>query len=53
MKSNNNKSIGEGDDVVTHSLRRTVMTLLTEAGTRGSAIMMRTGHRQMESLNII
>lgn len=47
---NNITGSGGNAGIVTHSLRGTVATLLLEAGTPYSAITMRTGHKQVDSL---
>lgn len=41
---------GENNGIVTHSLRGTVASMLIQAGTPDSAITMRTGHRNTDSL---
>lgn len=47
---NNICGIGANSSVVTHSLRGTATSLLIEAGVPDSAITLRTGHRQVDSL---
>lgn len=49
-KANCIKEMGEKGGVITHSLRGTALILLIEAETLGSAIIMRTRHRQIEIL---
>ena len=44
------RGVGENSHITTHSIRTTVSTRLLDNGHDGASVVMRTGHKKMESL---